>query len=83
MAGELHSSLDDPPCTSMFANAGATTLKKEKECTVQVLIDVATAIASALSPQASSLSCTPGSLPSPAEGRSKCYKQLSELNNLV
>ena len=88
VAGELHSSLDNPPCTSMFAKAGATTPKKEKGGTVQVLTDVATAIASALSPQASSsipMSCTPGRLPSPAkmiEGRSKCYKQLSELNNL-
>ena len=39
------------------------------------LTEVATAIASALSPHGSS----PAKL---IEGRSKCYKQLSELNNL-
>ena len=66
--------------------AGATTHKKEKEGTVQVVTDLATAIASALSPQASSsipMSCTLGRLPGPAkmiEGRSKCYKQLRLLS---
>ena len=87
IAGELHSSLNEPPSTSMFIKAGNPVTPKDKnKSTVQTLTDVATALVSALSPQPTSVpSPGPVKASSPAkiiEGRSKCYKQLSELNNL-
>ena len=89
VVGEMHSSLDEPPSTSMFIRAGntASTPKKKDQCgTTQALTEVATAIASALSPPPANQSisnCGRGSSPAKLiEGRSKCYKQLSELNNL-
>ena len=83
IVGEVHSSLDEPPNTSMFIRAGntATTKKKDHCGTAHALTEVATAIASALSPAPPS--CGRGSSPAKLiEGRSKCYKQLSELKNL-
>ena len=81
MARELYLSLEDPPSMSMFAKAGVTTPKRDKSGTVQVLTDVAMAIANASSPQGPNSSpFSSGRLPSPTkmiEGQVKCYKQLS------
>ena len=87
VAGEIHSSLDEPPSTSMFARAGNTPVKKKDQSgSINALTEIATAIASAFSPSSTNQSpIMSGKGSSPAkliEGRSKCYKQLSELNNL-
>ena len=85
IAGDVHSSLDDPPTTSMFARAGDGSTKRSKSGSTSSLTDalsqVAVVLSSTLSPRPQSNSPTH----SPAkqtEVRSKCYKQLSDLNNL-
>ena len=88
VVGEIYSRLDEPPSTSMFAKAGnpSTTKKKDQCSTSQALTEAVTAIASALSPpppKQGKSGCGQGSSPAKLiDGRSKCYKQLSELNNL-
>ena len=85
LVGEIHSSLDEPPSTSMFARAGnvSTTTKKDQCATSQALTEAATVIATALPANQGTTSCGRGSSPAKLiEGCSKCYKQLSELNNL-
>ena len=85
VAGDLHSSLDTPPSTSMFIRAGGNTpgRKKSESSVAQVL----TLIADHMSPPA--VQSRPGngtsSGASPArkiENRSKCYRQLKELHDL-
>ena len=94
--GNLHSSVEEPPGTSMFMRAGGSTPKRTKsdEGVREALTFVADRISSLLSPSSSS-SSTPGTplrtssstgaAGSPAkliDNRTKCYKQLAELNNL-
>lgn len=90
IASGLHCSEDDPPSTTMFLRAGGSTPHKKKDQTpvAQALTDVATAFASALSPRVATSSMIPsmGSTSSPAkviESRSKLYKQLTDLQNLL
>ena len=84
----MHSSIEDPPNTTMFVRAGGGTPYKKKDQKVpvaQALTDAVTAIASALSPRLGSSGVVSGMGTSPAkviESRSKLYKQLSELQNL-
>ena len=91
LVGGIHCSLDNPPVSAMFVRAGKGTNSKKKEGSssnmTDALTSAAVAISSALSP------CTTptaghktGSGSSPAriiESRSKCYKQLHDLNSLV
>ena len=86
MIGGVHSSVDDPPNTSMFARAGGGSVRRKKTDSGQSLADFVKQLSCALSPPSnpSNGSRTP-SATSPAksiESRSKCYKQLSDLNNL-
>ena len=89
VVGEVHSTLDDPPNTSMFMRAGGVSVtKKDPNSMAQALTRAAsqmgTAIATALSPPPVTQSAHGlGSSPAKAiESRSKPYKQLSELTNL-
>ena len=80
-ASGLHTSLADPPSTSMFARAGGNTgsssgSKKSNSDTVSLVLNQLT---SALKPPAASKSDSPGKV---IENRSKCYRQLGELKNL-
>lgn len=89
MVGGIHSSLDEPPSSTMFLRAGKVTSSKKKEDSSSVadaLTKAAVAISSALAPSSSSSpGRKQGSASSPArviESRSKCYKQLHDLNSL-
>lgn len=80
VVGETHSSLDEPPETSMFVKAGNNPVARRKDTA-----DAATAIASALSPppnRQGSSSCGRSPARIIDDGRSKCYEQLSKLSNL-
>lgn len=88
IAGNIHSSLEEPPKSSMFVRAGkeGTVDKRKNEGNspmAEALTKAAVALSSALSPQ--SVNQYAGMSTSPAkqiEARSKCYKQLNELKNL-
>lgn len=89
IAGELHASVDDPPTSSMFLSAGrsdsiASKKKKDGDSPmIEALTKAAAAISSALSPQTHPVSHTTAGSPGKLiDCRSKCYKQLSDLNNL-
>lgn len=82
--GGLHASVDDSPTCLMFIRAGQSAAPKKKNDSnsmTDALTQAAVAISSALSPRPSSQTTlgSPGKL---IESRSKCYKQLSEINNL-
>ena len=81
--GGLHASLDDSPTCSMFIETGqsAAPKKNDSNSMTDALTQAAVANSSALSPRPSSQTTlgSPGKL---TESRSKCYKQLSEINNL-
>lgn len=86
ISGGLHSSLDEPPISSMFLRAGkgnnSTKKKEDKNCLSEAFTQAAVAISSALSPRGP---VNLGSGASPAkiiESRSKCYKQLHDLSSL-
>lgn len=82
--GGYHKSFEDPPTNTMFCRAGGSTTEKKKHATiVETFTEVAKNLTSALSPATSSQST--GIRTSPArmiESRSRCYKQLSDLNTL-
>ena len=86
IAGELHSSLDDPPTTSMFMRAGdgsansSRKIKNDSNSLTEAFTQAATALSSALLPSPRPHSDSPAC--SQIEARSKCYKQLAEVNNL-
>ena len=90
VAGGLHSSFDDPPESSMFTKAGRSSsgAKKGGASAVGIadaLTKAAVAITSVISPKppASSQPLHVGSSPAKQiESRSKCYKQLHDLNAL-
>ncbi len=84
-AGGMHASLEDPPNTSMFTRAGGTTPNRSRSDhgVAEALTRVANQISGALTPVQASNRNTLGASPAKLiENRSKCYKQLSELNNL-
>jgi hypothetical protein len=77
ITGGIYSSYDNPPSSSMFTGAGGgtTTPKKKSSDMNESLSDIAKCLCNVLSP--------PGTSPAKAiDSRSKCYKQLTELNNL-
>ena len=88
--GGIYSSYDSPPNSSMFmrAGGGSTTPKSKSPDMNQSLSDIAKCLNNVLSPPHSSgmsSSGTSSSGTSPAksiDSRSKCYKQLGELNDL-
>lgn len=89
VAGGLHEDLDHPPNTSMFCRAGNTgTKKKSAERTLaEALTEVANIISRAVSlvataPTHNAASSNRSSPAKVIENRSKCYKQLSELQSL-
>ena len=86
MAGGIHASLDDPPTSPMFVKAGKgeNSSKKKNDGTsvAEALTQAAVAISSSLSPRAPDHSQARASPSKVIEPRSKCYKQLSDLNNL-
>ena len=91
IVGGLHVSLDEPPTSSMFVKAGKgnnSGKKVERNSMTEAFTKAAVAISSALSPATLSPRNTPvnhSTISSPAkliEARSKCYKQLNDLNGL-
>lgn len=81
VVGGNHKSLDDPPNNTMFSRAGGGTPYKKKN-QHSPMTELATAITAALSPKHSPAVGIAGSPAKVIEGRSKLYKQLSELQNL-
>ena len=88
VVGGIHSSLVEAPTSSMFTRAGkGDSVKKKDSSMSEALTQAALAISNAFSPRPT-LPSTSSSQPmasSPAkvvESRSKCYKQLSDLNQL-
>ena len=86
IVGNVHSSVDLPPNTSMFTRAGASgggvQRKKPDSGFAESLMDFVKQLSGVLSPTSSNRP-SPGTSPAKSiESRSKCYKQLSDLNSL-
>lgn len=90
IVGNYHTDKEEPPNNTMFSRAGGHTSKRESQSMTKALSDVACAITSALSPKSilpasgkgsNSSSCSPVKVT--IESRSKLYKQLGELKNLM
>ena len=91
IGGDLHSSLETPPNTSMFIRAGGGTpsRKKSDQSVTQALTLIANQVSSLVYDAGQS---RPGTRRSPTtvsgspakmiENRSKCYHQLKELQDL-
>ena len=78
----MHASYSDPPKSSMFQRAGGKdTPKRKPDSVAEIAAQAASqAIAATLTPKAScSLGVSPGRV---IENQSKCYRQISEINNL-
>ena len=81
VANGMHTDLDNPPVSSMFKRAGSSPQSSSSRPDVaKAFTDAASSIAAVLSAQKSNNQ--DGSPLKKIESRSKCYKQLSELNNL-
>ncbi len=83
IVGGVYSSLETPPNTSMFLRAGGGNKnKKANSITLpDAISQISTAISSITSPAPpSTATCSPAKS---IDSRSKCYKQLGELNNLM
>ena len=87
----VHSSVDDPPNTSMFARAGGSSVHRKKSDSgfAESLADFVKHLSSALSPPTqqsnaiASRAASAGTSPAKSiDSRSKCYEQLSDLNNI-
>ena len=95
-ANGMHTDLDTPPSNSMFKRAGSstpTTNKKQTDSTspemaealTQAATQVSSAIVAAFTPRSTIPSTSSGTSASPAkviENRSRCYKQLGDLQSL-
>ena len=84
--GGIHKSKDIAPTNPLFLRAGGTYPKKKSAAGNDALTQAVTDIATALNPKPIPNVGTNQLLNSPAkiiESRSKCYRQLSELRNLV
>ena len=79
---ELHISSEEAPNTSMFIRAGGSTPKRRSNDIADALTRVADKISGVLSPSSSPKAVVSLSPARVIENRSKCYKQLAELNNL-
>lgn len=88
IVGGIHTSLTEAPTSSMFTRAGKGDQSKKKDqgnsSMSEALTQAALAISSALSPRPILPSSQPvGTSPAKVvESRSKCYKQLNDLNQL-
>lgn len=87
VVGGIYVSLDNPPNTSMFVRAGGGSKGKKNDSISlsDAVGQISTAITSLTSPPKTPVLPTPVSSSSPAksiDNRSKCYKQLNELNGL-
>ncbi len=85
VAGGIHASLNDPPSTTMFARCGSVSNTPKRKSSSDVIIQAMDKLSEVLSPK--SLSPVKGhshmhSAAKVIDNRSKCYKQLAELNNL-
>ena len=85
--GGYHKSHEEPPTNSMFCRAGGGASQKKKPgqdvTIVETFTEVAKNLTSALSPTPSNHSNSLGTSPVRViESRSKCYKQLADLNGL-
>ena len=78
VANGMHTDLDNPPVSSMFKRAGSS--PQSSSSRPDVAKAFTSSIAAVLSAQKSNNQ--DGSPLKKIESRSKCYKQLSELNNL-
>ena len=80
VVGRVHPSLDEPPKSTMFIRDGGGSAPKRKDSFADAVLQIAVA----LSPKVTSTrgDLTSGSPAKLIENCSKCYKQLSELNNL-
>ena len=82
--GNVHSSIELPPNTYMFARAGASggSVQKLNSGFAESLTDFVKQLSGVLSPT-NNKRPSPGTSPAKSiESRSKCYKQLSDLNSL-
>jgi len=82
IVNEAHESLDEPPTCSMFKRACRNDNNRQREKTLsmsEAITHAAQAFSSAFSPPPVSHSKGPTNM---IDSRSKCYTQLSELNNL-
>lgn len=80
--GDIYVNLDDPPTTSMFIRAGGGNSTKAKKGSLSdAITQISTTISSlaSKSPPPAPPVCNPVKS---IDGRSKCYRQLNELNNL-
>ena len=83
--GGLYSSKTVSPNTSMFSRAGGKEPAKRKSDVAEALGEVAKHVSAAFSgalPSARSSSSNTASPAKSIDNRSKCYKQLGELNSL-
>ena len=80
IAGGVHISQDEPPCTTMFNRSGSVNVKKKT--TSDVVTQAVDKLATVLSPRSASASSSGNSPAKIIENRSKCYKQLADLKNL-
>lgn len=83
--GGLYSSKTESPNTSMFSRAGGKEPPKRKSDVAVALGEVAKQVSAAFSGALPSTKSSSSSTASPAksiDNRSKCYKQLGELNDL-
>ena len=92
-ANGMHTDLDNPPNNSMFNLSGSNTPSTKKrsnstspevaQALSQAATQVSSAIVAAFTPKASTTNCSGGMSPAKIfEGRSKCYKQLADLQLL-
>lgn len=79
IVGETHSSLEDPPTSSMFERAGGKGKKANSITLPDAISQMSTAISSIAYKAPPTATCSPIKS---IDMRSKCYKQLSEINNL-
>ena len=85
IVGGIHSSIDNPPTSAMFTRAGKGVIssKKKDDSVAEALTHAALTISSALSPTTPGKGTVMGTSPVRLiESRSKCYKQLHDLNTL-
>ena len=85
IVGGLYSSNNECPSTSIFSRAGGKELSNKKSDVAEALGEVAKHVSAAFSGAIPSARSSSGNIASPAksiDNRSKCCKQLGELNDL-
>ena len=79
--GGYQPSLDEAPANSMFLRAGGTSTRRKT--TADIVSQTINKLAPALSPSVATPSTSHSSPAKVIDNRSKCYKQLGELKNLI